>query len=138
MTDMGNKIAHLKLIQSVISRMARNSFLIKGWSVTLVSALLALSANKMNINFVYLAYFPVLMFWLLDGYFLRQELLFRKLYDAVRISSEDAVDFSMDTRKVEDKVQNLLRVCLSSTLVIFHWVVFFCVILVTILLAIFK
>lgn len=135
---MENKIAHLKLIQSVISRMARNSFLIKGWSVTLVSALLALSANKMNINFVYLAYFPVLMFWLLDGYFLRQELLFRKLYDAVRVSPEDAVDFSMDTRKVEDQVENWFCVCRSNTLAIFHGVVLFCVIVVMVLLAIFR
>jgi hypothetical protein len=36
------KEKHLELIQAVISRMAGNSFLLKGWSVTLAAALLAL------------------------------------------------------------------------------------------------
>lgn len=135
---MENKLAHLRLIQSVISRMAGNSFLIKGWSLTLASALFAIAADKVNINFAYLAYFPVLMFWLLDGYFSRQERLFRKLYDAVRTSPENAVDFSMDTRKVEDQVENWFCVCWSRTLAIFHGVIFSCVIVLTILLAIFK
>ena len=34
---MENKRAHLEMIQAVITRMAGNSFLIKGWSVTLVA-----------------------------------------------------------------------------------------------------
>ena len=41
---MESKIAHLKMVQAVITRMAGNSFLIKGWSVTLVAALFALAA----------------------------------------------------------------------------------------------
>ena len=35
---MESKIAHLEMVQAVITRMAGNSFLIKGWSVTLVAA----------------------------------------------------------------------------------------------------
>jgi hypothetical protein len=35
---MGDKIKHLEMIQAVISRLANNSFLLKGWSITLVSA----------------------------------------------------------------------------------------------------
>ena len=40
---MESKIAYLQMIQAVIARMAGNSFLIKGWSVTLVAALFALA-----------------------------------------------------------------------------------------------
>ena len=83
---MDRKLAHLEMIQAVVTRMASNSFHVKGWSVTLVVALFALAAvDDVNELFVYLAYFPTLMFWALDAYFLREERLFRKLYDHVRI-----------------------------------------------------
>ena len=81
---MDRQLTHLQMIQAVITRMAGNSFLIKGWSVTLVAALFALAAADTNEFFVYLAYFPAFMFWALDAYFLRQERLFRKVYDHVR------------------------------------------------------
>ena len=70
---------HLELIQGVINRMAGNSFHLKGWSVVLVSALFALAASDANINFVYLAFLPAIAFWVLDGYFLWQERMYRKL-----------------------------------------------------------
>ena len=70
---MESKLKHLDLIQGVINRMANNSFLLKGWSVTLISALFALAAKDSNSLFIYLAYFPCVAFWSLDGYFLWQE-----------------------------------------------------------------
>ncbi|MEN9503463.1 MAG: hypothetical protein RI964_2748 [Pseudomonadota bacterium] len=36
-----DRLKHLEMLQQVITRMASNSFLIKGWSITLISALLA-------------------------------------------------------------------------------------------------
>lgn len=39
---MENKRAHLEMLQGVINRLAGNSLLIKGWSVSLVAALLRL------------------------------------------------------------------------------------------------
>jgi len=38
---MEQKLAHPQMIHGVINRMAGNSFLLKGWSVTLVAALRA-------------------------------------------------------------------------------------------------
>ena len=43
---MENKIKHLEFIQTVITRMNQNSFQIKGWMITIVSALLALYASS--------------------------------------------------------------------------------------------
>ena len=60
------------MVQAVITRMAGNSFFIKGWSVTLVAALFALAVANTSPSFVYLAYFPTFMFWALDAYFLRR------------------------------------------------------------------
>ena len=117
---MGQKLAHLQFIQGVVTRMANNSFLIKGWSVTLVAALFALAAAGTNELFVYLAYFPAFMFWALDAYFLRQERLFRKLWDHVCASDTGDVDFSMNTEPFTDKVDSTWDVGWSHTLRLFH------------------
>lgn len=49
------KLKHLEFIQNIVTRMNANSFVIKGWSVTLVSALFALAADKANLTFVLMA-----------------------------------------------------------------------------------
>lgn len=117
---MENKTKHLEMIQGVINRMANNSFLLKGWSVVLVSALFALAAKDSDKLYIYLAYFPTIAFWVLDGYFLWQERLYRKLYDKVRIMDEPAIDFSMDTSSIVSQVSAWCDVVFSKTLFIFH------------------
>jgi len=42
----------LDLIQGCITRMAQNSFMIKGWGFTLVAALAALMADKVNLYII--------------------------------------------------------------------------------------
>ena len=118
-----NKHAHLSMIQDVVNRLSNNSFLLKGWSVVLVSAMFALSAKDTAPLFVYLAYFPAIAFWGLDGYFLKQEKLFRGLYDHVRELPEDSIDYSMDTSRAAAKGDSWLGVTLSKTLLAFHGVV---------------
>jgi hypothetical protein len=121
---MEKKIKHLELTQGVINRMANNSFLLKGWSVTLSSALFALAAKDSNPFFVYIAYFPCLTFWSLDGYFLRQERLFRKQYQAIAIKEDSAIDFSMNTNSYMADVNSWFSTCFSETLRIFHGTIF--------------
>lgn len=117
---MENKLKHLEMIQGIINRMAGNSFLLKGWSVVLISALFALAAKDSNIYFVYLAYFPAISFWSLDGFFLRQERLYRKLYDKVRMQKEEDIVFSMNTSEFTKDVSSWFCTCFSTTLRIFH------------------
>ena len=119
-----HKLQHLQMLQGVINRMAANSFHLKGWSVVLVSSLFALAAQGTNQLFIYLAYFPAFAFWILDGYFLWQERLFRKLYDHVRALPDEQIDFSMDTRIVASQVEPWRSATLSKTLRIFHGTVF--------------
>ena len=141
---MEEKIKHLEFIQGVINRMAGNSFLLKGWSLTLVSALIALGTKDTRPEFVILALLPAVAFWILDGYFLRQERLFRKLYDKIRLQNGDA-NFSMDTQEFmrlpctpkannDGKVSNILGVCFSLTLICFHGAILLAVILMYIVL----
>jgi hypothetical protein len=67
------KIRHLEMIQAVINRMANNSFMLKGWAVTLVAGVFALSANDANKIFFLVAYIPIVLFWFLDSYYLQIE-----------------------------------------------------------------
>ncbi len=91
----------------------------------------ALAAKDAQILFMYLAYFPAIAFWCLDGYFLHQEKLFRALYDQVRILDDEKIDFSMNTSNVTDKVGSWLCVVFSKTLVAFHGVILVSIIFVT-------
>lgn len=77
------KLKHLEFIQNVITRMNSNSFQIKGWAVTIVSALLAIYASSKNNYFIMVGVFPIMIFWLLDAYYLSQERKFRALYNDV-------------------------------------------------------
>lgn len=117
---MDRKLKHLDFIQGVINRLSTNSFLLKGWSVVLVSALFALSAGNSNVKFILLAYIPAVAFWGLDGYFLSLERGYRKLYEKVRILDADDIDFSMDTREVHSGAGQWASALLSKTLLIFH------------------
>lgn len=77
------QLKHLEFIQAVITRMNANSFQIKGWTVTIVSALLAIFASTKNHNFILAGIFPNIVFWFLDSYYLQQERKFRGLYNDV-------------------------------------------------------
>ena len=98
-------VEHLKMIQGVITRMASNSFLLKGWCVTLVAALLVLATKDADKEaaklFVSVGWFPVLVFASLDMYYLWQERLFRALYRKA-LAGEVAL-YSLDTTPVRNE-----------------------------------
>ena len=128
---MDKKLKHLEFIQGVINRLSTNSFLLKGWSVVLVSALFALSTQDSNKGFVLLAYVPAVIFWGLDGYFLWQERLYRDLYNVVRMKADDEVDFSMSTADVSTGAGGWAEATFSKTLIPFHGVLLLAIIIVT-------
>jgi hypothetical protein len=79
-----NRIKHMEMIQGVITRLAGNSFLIKGWALTLTGVFLGLAVNKDRVGLAAAAFLPITVFWALDTYFLRAERLFRALFERVR------------------------------------------------------
>lgn len=119
---MENKRKHLEFIQGIIKRMAGNLFFLRGWTVTLIVAFLALFIKETDSN--YIIYFLIVLttvFWILDGYFLSQERLFKDLYDHVRKLSEKEIDFSMDTSEYKKYKKNtLVYAMFSRTLVVFY------------------
>lgn len=98
------KIKYLEFIQNIVTRMNQNSFMIKGWTVAIVSALLALYADKENELFILISIFPVLIFMFLDSYYLWQERKFRHLYNKVLEENESKQIklFSMNTNVGND------------------------------------
>lgn len=110
---------HLEFIQAVITRMANTSFLIKAWTVTLVAAIMALAAKDADVRFIVVALAPGLAFWFLDAFYLRQERLYRKLYDEVRVLQDNQVDFSMNVGTYNRTV-SFRSVFFSSTIFGFY------------------
>ena len=128
---------HLEFIQSIVARMAGNSFLLKGWSVTVTSGLFALSAKDNNPVFAFVALFPSLVFWGLDAYYLRQERLFRKLYDTLISATSDKSPetiemLSLDTTAFRKQVPGWFRTLFSASVFWLHGVVV-AIILLTVL-----
>ncbi len=92
-----DQVKHLEFIQAVVTRLGSNSFLVKGWCLTLAAGLLAFAAEGARVSVAVTAFVPLVAFWLLDGYFLWQERLFRRLYDQVRRPAGEGVEpFAMD------------------------------------------
>lgn len=85
----------IEIIQSIIRRMAFNSFLIKGWTLTLVIASLLLNHDFEE---KWLGFIPLLIFWFLDAYYLRQEKLFRKLHNWTKDNRLQTDDLIFDTK----------------------------------------
>lgn len=72
------------LIQSCINRMAQNSFAIKGWLITLVSVILALLPESVDMKILCCVVFVcTACFWYLDAFYLRLETLYRWKYEWV-------------------------------------------------------
>jgi|ERR1051326_2514591 hypothetical protein len=93
-----NKLKHLDFIQAIITRMNSNSFMLKGWCITLVSALFALAAKDADPKYVVIAFIPLPAFYLLDAFYLSRERQYRDLYSRAAVSDPNSVDFSMDAR----------------------------------------
>lgn len=93
-----NKLKHLEFIQNAIGRMAHNSFLIKGWSISIISALTVLLLEKTSsIEWFGIAVIilTLVAFSFLDAYYLALERNFREVYDNVRKKPDIEIDFDM-------------------------------------------
>jgi hypothetical protein len=116
---MDKQTKHLEFILVTISRMANNSFLLKGWTITLVSAFIALLSTKSCNVFFFFSSVPVIVFWILDSFYLCQERKYRALYDLVRNGA--TTDFSMNTSDIKTNNCKMLHVIFSKTLFAFYF-----------------
>lgn len=122
------KEKHLEFIQGVITRMAKCSFMIKGWAIAIATAGITL-LSKQEIRFLY--FFPVFILiiglWALDGFFLSQERMYRALYNKVR--KEDNTDFDMNASVFNSGKNSWICSTFSKTLLLFYGIIFAAVII---------
>jgi len=122
----GKIVKHLDMTQGVVNRLAGNSFSIKSWSMAIIGAALIFiaRADVANPNVLFALLLPVIGFWYLDSYYLRQERLFRAVYDDIRAQSDTG--FSMNPMKHLGKPNcSRASVFFSQTLVVFYLIEMF-------------
>jgi hypothetical protein len=116
---MDAKLQHLQFIQAAISRMATNSFLFKGWAITIAAGLAGFAAADTKAGLLVIALVSTVLFWGLDGYYLWLERGFVKLHELVAAKDEAQIDFSMRVDKTR-AVQRWLKTCLRWHLLLFY------------------
>lgn len=132
-----DRVKHLEMIQAIVTRMAGNSFLVKGWTVTIVAALVAIAAKEAEARFALVALLPAMSFWGLDAYYLRYERLFRRLYDAVRTAPEEALahdPYSLSTTDYVSECPSWFRTLWTAHVVALHAVLIAALITTVVLL----
>ncbi|WP_287762596.1 hypothetical protein, partial [Megamonas sp.] len=110
---MEAKIKYLEMIQNVINRMAKNSFLLKGWSLTLLTGIITLLNNK-----IYVSNSIIILFLLLDSYYLMNERQYRKLYEKARMLNNKEINFDMSIKFFDKK--EYLKSIFSYTEICFY------------------
>ena len=121
MNGIEKVVKHLEMTQAVINRLGRNSFLLKSWSMIILVAAMVLIAKEdmQNSYYVLVLFLPIVGFWVLDGYFLWQERLFRHVYDDIREQTD--TNFKMDIGKHKGKPKSSwISAIFSVTLIIFY------------------
>jgi hypothetical protein len=113
---MEAKLKHLEFTQGVINRLAGNSFSLKTWAVTIVSAIVLLATKEGFPSVVLVALLPIMLFWFLDAYFLRQERIYREIYRIAAARSEPELSFSLDPRDYTVEVKGYIATMSSITL----------------------
>lgn len=115
---------HLGYIQAVITRMGQNSFQIKGWCVTLVSALFAIFFNQANVRKAGLLamLFVIVLSWALDAYYLYLERGYRNLYSKAVLSCVS--DYDMAIPKEERTCCKYIAAFFSKSVLLFYGIVF--------------
>lgn len=80
--DSASVQSHLTMLQGIINRLAANSASCKTWCVTLVSALAVVAADAGKAPFLIVAALPIILFAMLDAYYLGLERRFRACYES--------------------------------------------------------
>ena len=105
----------LEFVQDIITRLAENSFKIKGWSITLIVVVLLFRTRDLHLL---VAFIPLFGFWTLDAYYLKLERRYRSMYEDARTGNQDRDQFEMDSSAYS--VDSIPKLMFSKSLALFH------------------
>lgn len=130
---------YISLLQDNINRMASNSASCKTWLLTLVAAILALQISSSELrNVLWVALGLILLFYMLDSYYLSLERKFialEKLFvtDVKKREGEDLLTeglYSFDIKSVKDKYATFWKAMKSYSTMPFYLVLFLIVLII--------
>lgn len=127
---MEERLKHLDFIQGAIMRMNTNSFMIRGWTVVLLSAIFALAAKEADSRYLLVACFALPAFWALDAIYVSQERQYRGLYNDVRKGAVE--DFLMDASSYNKGNSTWTKAAFSKTTLLFYLPMLLAVIIVVV------
>lgn len=118
----------IDLLQASIQRMANNSFLLKGWMVSLIAVVIALAPKEENELIIAASMlFVIISFWFLDAFFLKLERIYRMRYDWVlkeRPRGNREGLYCLNPNKFGKTSVSVCKIMWSRTLVWFYAVPF--------------
>jgi len=117
---------YFKIIQDVIKRMGQNSFLIKAWCITIFAGIFSFTYSFINIIIVGVILFIIIIFWVLDSYYLYLETLFRDYYNKkVEEYNDDEKRehlklFKIDLKAIKKQENNFIEYIFSISEILFY------------------
>ncbi len=134
MNEKKTEIIHkeIDLIQNCINRMSQNSFLLKGWAISILAVVLAIMKDFHDpIYLSLIMLIPLISFWYLDSFFLQKEKMYRKMYEWA-LEKRNQGDFSrlyeLDPNRFKGEVESKGKIMLSLSLSLFYGIPFLIVI----------
>ena len=131
--NQDNKIAHLQMIQEIITRMGQNSFQIKGWAIGIMIAIFSFAGEQSDTKCILFTIVPLVIMWFLDSYYLQLERKFRYLYNDVRNNDQDK-NFDMDFSVIKIQVKDSQKICYFKVLFSMTEIVFYLTCIITTIL----
>lgn len=123
---MKKKKLALGFIQDIISRLSQKSFLVKGWSLSIIAVLgIMLDKNKFYESLALIICISIIVFWFLNAFYLHTERLYRILYSQkISLNDDDKTMLSLDLSKLKKdtsiKKKGIINAFFSRTVWTFH------------------
>jgi len=115
------ELKYLEFIQNIITRMNSNSFYIKNWSITIISAFIAIFASTKDNSFILFSMIPTIVFWLLDSYYLNLERKYRKLYNEITGVNEGKSNRTVFDMSIQEYKSSFWKTFFSFTIMILYF-----------------
>jgi hypothetical protein len=120
-------MAHINMMQAVVSRMAKNSENCKVWCLTLLAGILGFSAQLQKPHLAWSFIIPLISFMVLDGYYLsmERELIalqksFLEKYANNQLKKEDLFKIEMNSRRGTLGILSGIQCLTSPSIYIFY------------------
>ena len=127
------KIEYLQMIQDVINRMSTTSSVFKGFVAMIIIGVTSLKLDEPHTEVLYIVGALIVIFAILDYYYLKLELGFRRLYDEVALN-QHPIDFEMKPKTTGKGFWDFIT-CLKSFSI---WGFYFPIFLLVIFLLFFE